>query len=140
VTAETLIKVLCVDDAAPIVQAVQRKLELEGGFAFVGMLPSADTLIEEVERTRPHVVLLDIDMPGRDPFDAMAELARRFPDVRVVMLSGHIRRELIDSAFAAGAWGYLSKNDSVSEIPAGVRRVQAGEVIMSNEVRSVFGA
>lgn len=136
---ETLIKVLCVDDTATIIDAVQKKLELEGGFAWVGSLPSADHLVEEVGARRPHVVLLDIDMPGRDPFEALAEMAGRYPEVRVVMLSGHIRRELIDSAFAAGAWGYLSKNDSVAEIPSGIRRVQLGELVMSREVRSVFG-
>ncbi len=137
-TEAMIIKVLCVDDTAPIIEAVQQKLAIEGGFAFVGALSSADRLVEEVGARRPHVVLLDIDMPGRDPFEAMAELVVRYPEVRVVMLSGHIRRELIDSAFAAGAWGYLSKNDNISEIPAGIRQVQEGELVMSREVRAVL--
>jgi DNA-binding NarL/FixJ family response regulator len=137
-TAES-ISILCVDDNPEIGAAIRSKLSMTGGFTWMGQLLSADHLLPEVRRLRPDLVLLDIDMPGSSPFVVMEEASQAFPDTRFVMLSGHVRRDLIDQSFAAGAWGYLSKNESAGFIVDALHRIRAGEVVMSRDVHATLG-
>lgn len=138
VAGRSFILVLGVDDNEEVGRTLALRLAREPDLLWMGLLRSADALVEEAARLQPNIVLLDIDMPGKNPFTAMAELAERLPGTRVVMLSGHVRRELIDRAFAAGAWGYLSKQDGCGAVAAALRRVMEGEVVMSPDVASVM--
>lgn len=132
-------RVLAVDDNAAVLVALESRLAREAGVSWAGSLGCADSLVETVGRLVPDVVLLDLDMPGRDPLTALADLTQAHPRTRVIILSGHVRRELIDRAVAAGAWGYLSKSDDFAGIAAAVTRVMEGEMVLSPEVRAALG-
>lgn len=131
---EPPLRILCVDDHAIIGEGLQTKLALERDMEFAGWLGSADTLIDEVGRTRANIVLLDIEMPGLDPFEVVGDLRRRYPDVRAIMLSAYIRDLYIDAAVRAGAWGYLSKSDEPSTVIDAIRKVGRGEFTFSPSV------
>ncbi len=132
------ISVLCVDDNEWVAEAIERRLRRTPGFVWAGWLPSADDLPAAACERMPDIVLLDIDMPGRDAFDALRTIAERCPEVRVVMLSGHVRLDLVNRAFEAGAWGYLAKTQEMDAMLDALRRVAAGEVVMSPEVQAVM--
>lgn len=126
--------VVCVDDN-PQMAAALRQLLVREGFEWKEWLQSADGLLESVATHRPSIVLLDLDMPGRDPIETLRDLSSQQPASRAVIFSGHVRRELVDRAIEAGAWGYVSKNDSVRELVAALRAVIAGRLGFSPEVR-----
>lgn len=128
------LSVLCVDDNVEVAEAL-RVLLSRAGFRHVGWLASAEGLIERAERDRPDLILLDVDMPGPDPLAVLPELCRALPEVRVIVLSGHIRRRLVDTAIERGAWGYVSKNDGEGELLDAIRAVAAGEFVLSSEVQ-----
>jgi DNA-binding NarL/FixJ family response regulator len=130
------IRVLCVDDNDFVAEAVRRKLALNGEFEWAGWLPDARALTQKVREARADVVLLDIDMPGKDSFEALAELATAHPEARVIMLSGYVRGEYIDRAVEAGAWGYVSKNERTEAILEAIRQVAAGNFAMGAEVEA----
>jgi DNA-binding NarL/FixJ family response regulator len=130
VAQEPPIRVLCVDDNDLVGDAIEIKLRLVGGFEWLGQISSADNLINEVRCHRPDVVLLDIDMPGRNPLDALEQLSELFPSVRVVMLTGHVRRDLIEKAIEAGAWGYVCKSSGGEPIVQAIRNVKHGEFVL----------
>ena len=129
------IGVLCVDDHTFLADGLRIRIEAEPDMRFLGHLESADRLLETVLSLRPQVVLLDIDMPGRDPFDALVDLRRDAPFTRPVMLSAHVRERYIDLAYKASAWGYLCKADPPDAIIAGIRDVAAGRVASSPAVQ-----
>ncbi|MDZ4753948.1 MAG: response regulator transcription factor [Phycisphaerae bacterium] len=129
------IRVLCVDDNPLVVDALGLKLNLSGGFEWLVPLEAADNLLDDVLASQPDVVLLDIDMPGRDPLDALAELTAACPCVKVLMFSGHTRTDLVDRAIEAGAWGYLSKHADVQTIVSAIRRVAAGEFLLDPDFK-----
>ena len=131
-------RVLCVDDHAFLVEGLKSRLDVEPDMELVGRSPNADHLTADVQRTAAHVVLLDIEMPGRDAFDAMDELHRQCPEVRTILLSAHVRDQHIDTAFKSGAWGYLSKSDSPEDVLAGIRKVTQGKLAFSPEVMDRF--
>jgi len=98
-------------------------------------MPDADRLAESIRDDPPGLVLLDLDAPGRDPLDALAEVLDEQPDLRAVVFTGHVRRELVERALQIGAWGYVSKNDGVSELLRPLRQVAAGHVTLSPQAR-----
>ena len=119
--------ILCVDDHAFLVDGLKAKFELERGLRCVGRLATAENLVNEVARLQPDIVLLDIEMPGPDPFEAAASIHNRFPETRVIILSAYVRDHYISAAFKAGVWGYFCKSDDTDEIIQGIRKVSRGE-------------
>lgn len=124
---KTPIRVLCVDNHAFLVEGLQARLSLARDMEFVGRLPTAEDLVAEAKRTNADVVLLDIEMPGPDPFEALEDLVRQLPNTRVIILSAFVRDHYIDAAVNAGAWGYLSKTDDPEMIIDSIRKVMQGE-------------
>jgi len=133
---EDEIKILCVDDNVAICEAIQIKLEMSEGIEWVGRLEHAGELTSEVKKLKPNVVLLDIDMPGKDSFEALEELGEACPEVKVMILSGYVQNELIDRAVEAGAWGYISKNEGTEVIISAIRRIAKGEFVLGPEVEA----
>ncbi len=129
------IRILCVDDHAFLVEGLSARFALEKDFALVGRLSTAQNLVEEARRSGAQIVLLDIEMPGPDPFDAIAELRRRDEDIRVIILSAYIRDHYIEAAYKSGAWGYFSKSDEMNAIVEGIRKVAAGEFTLGPKVQ-----
>ena len=127
-------QVLCVDDNDWVGESVARVLKRRGDYMWTGWLPSPDGLMEKLSAAPASVVFLDVDMPGHDSFEIVAEIARAFPAAKVIMLSGHLRLELIDRALACGAWGYVSKNDDTDAILAAIDSVTAGRIALSPAV------
>lgn len=128
------VRVLCVDDHAFLVDGLRTRFEADPGIQFVGRLASADDLVREVARLRPDIVLLDIEMPGRDPFEAADDIHRQYPATRVVFLSAHVRDHYVGAAFKAGAFGYFSKADEPGALLEGILRADRGEFVMGPSV------
>jgi two-component system response regulator NreC len=125
------IRVLCVDDHEVLLEGLASRIRLEASLELVGLLRSATDLIAEARRCRPDVVVLDIAMPGPDPFEAAADLHSQLPEIRTVFLTAHVRDGYFDAAFRAGAWGYLYKGDSLDGIVDALKRVARGEYVTS---------
>lgn len=126
------IKILGADDNAALRALFQMSIENEPGFEFLGWIDQADSLLEEVERTHPDIVLLDLRMPGKDPLVALKELAGQFPEVRTVVMSGFDAEDMAEEAIDAGAWGYVSKNRRFEDIVIAIRKVANGEVVVNS--------
>ncbi|MDX2114857.1 MAG: response regulator transcription factor [Planctomycetota bacterium] len=126
------------DDNELVGEAVRTLMLSSERFVPVGHLTSADSLAEEVGRLKPALVVLDIDMPGRDPLEALSEISRAFPETRTVVFSGHARADLVERAVMCGAWGYVSKRDGERHLMEALEQVMKGEFALSPEPAAVF--
>lgn len=133
--ARKQIRILCVDDHAFLVDGLRTRFEMENDLTCVGSLDSAEALVDEVRRLKPDIVLLDIEMPGPDPFEKAGELRRLSPNTKVVILSAYVRDHYITAALQAGAWGYFSKSDEASVIVDGIRQAARGEFAFGETVK-----
>lgn len=133
------ITVLCADDNEQVGEALRQWFSRAERYRWVGHLPSADDLVGEVQRLRPDIVLLDIDMPGADPLAALEQLTQLCPESRVVVFTGHVRLDFIERAMEAGGWGYVSKNDGEQHLAAAMQAAVRGELYMSPEAHGVLG-
>ena len=130
--------IVVVDDHEIAREGIRSRIEVEPDLTVLAELPSADDLIQICEKHHPQLVLMDIDMPGADPFTMISDLRRLFPEIRVVMLSAYVRDGYMDAAVQSGAWGYLSKNDPFDVILKGVRKVLSGDLAFPPELLERF--
>ncbi len=133
------VRILLVDDNEEILWALGVHFARTEGFEVVGERSSAAGLVAAVKEIEPDILVLDLDMPGKDPLRALRELNRSGGPTRTVVFSGHLRTELVDQAMNAGAWGYVSKSDGEDSLVAAIRAVMAGEIAWSPEVQSIIG-
>ena len=98
------ISILLVDDNLRLGKPLSARLA-EEGMTWSGQLARVDFLRVHVQAECPEVniVLLDLDMPGKDPLQELVELTHDFPSVRTVIFSGYYSKELVDAAIRAGA-------------------------------------
>lgn len=128
------IRVLCVDDHAFLVDGLRARFSLEPDIEVVGDLRRADELVAAALELKPDIVLLDIDMPGMDPFEAAEDVRRRCAGAKVVILSAHVREHYVNAAYKAGACGYFSKSDEPASLVAGLRKAARGEFALGPKV------
>lgn len=133
-TIETPIRIMCVDDHAFLVEGLRSRISVEPGLEFVGSTGTLEGLVDEAEHISPGIILMDIEIPGPDVFEVMAELVRKCPTSRVIVLSAFVRDHYIDSAIHCGAWGYLSKADDTATIIEAIKRVAGGEFAFGPEI------
>ena len=131
------LKIFCVDDNPLVAEALGLHLRSSEDLVLHGTAPDADAFLEAVRGNCPDVVLLDIDMPGKDPFQAIMELEHVCQRCRVVMYSGHLRQDLLDRALDAGAWGYVAKSDGIEELMQAIRDTASGNMGFSRSVRTM---
>lgn len=102
-------------------------LESEGSIEVVGEASDGTGVLQLVEDNLPDVVLIDVIMPNKDGIAATKEVKDAFPNVGVVVLSGHDDQQYVFDALKAGASGYLLKTAELEEVVTTVRSVAAGE-------------
>ena len=112
------IRVMIVDDAIVVRGLLVRWIEAEAGLQVVASLRSGREAIEQVERTNPDVVILDVDMPDIDGITALPRLFEKKRDLVVIMSSTLTRRnaEVSLKALSLGAADYIPKPESTREI------------------------
>jgi DNA-binding NarL/FixJ family response regulator len=129
---------MVVDDNRLAAEALERWFTSGGGFRWLGWTAEGAEVGPMVAERRPDVVLLDVDMPGVDCFAILERLVAEHPTVRVVMFSGHVRADYIERALAAGACGYVVKDEQVAAISDLLRRAAAGECVLSPAAAAAF--
>jgi two-component system response regulator DegU len=111
-------------------QGIRRALELEGIKVVAEASDGAEAIRLALEH-KPDVVLMDVSMPGMDGVEAARRLVEADGRQRVVMLTMHIDRDIIDRAIRAGAVGYLTKDSSISEVILAIQLAANGDRPMS---------
>jgi DNA-binding NarL/FixJ family response regulator len=90
--------------------------------------------LELFKKHQPDVVLIDIAMPKLNGLEAIARITKDFPNARVIVLSAYANQEYVMQAIQAGARGYLTKEDAVSELKAAIKAVTEGELYLSPHI------
>lgn len=131
------VSVVLVDDHTMLRQGLRRSLETEG-ITVVAEASNGDEAVRVALATKPSVVLMDVSMPEVDGIEATRRLLRADARQRVVMLTMHVDRTVIERAMKAGAVGYITKDSSVKEVALAVRMAANGDRIMSPRLAGVM--
>lgn len=125
-TRTSTIRIYCVDDHAIVTRGLRAAVQVEPDLEWVGSQSSADSLVEAYDANKPDVILMDIDMPGADPFVELSDLSELREEARVLMLTSSARERDADAAISSGARGFVSKTADFDEIFEAVRKVARG--------------
>jgi DNA-binding NarL/FixJ family response regulator len=134
------IRVLVADDHTIVRTGIRHVLETEPGFIVVGEASNGTETLALAVELAPDVVVLDISMPGGSGLQTAAELRRRCPDTRILILSMHDNAEYVLESLKAGVHGYLLKDSAAAELGGAIRAVCQGESFFSPPVARQLGA
>jgi len=135
-----MIRVLVADDEPLMTAGIRTVLESDRGIEVVAEARDGRAAVDAALRHRADVALLDIKMPGMDGLAALAELRRRVPALRVVILTSFGAEPNVHRALAAGASGFVLKNCAPDELIRAVRAAHEGHAYLSPPVtRTVLG-
>ena len=129
-----MIKVLLAEDQDMVRGAIAALLSLEPDIEIVDQVDRGDELVAHALAHLPDVALVDIEMPGQDGIDAAAELKRKMPDCRVLILTTFGKPGLLRRAMAAGASGFMLKDARAEELAVAIRKTAAGERVLDHKL------
>ena len=121
-----MISVMLVDDQALVRGALAALLDLESDLTVVAEAGDHDEALAAAQRTRPDVVLMDVQLGGIDGIDTTAELRALLPATRVLVVTTFGRPGFLRRAMQAGASGFVVKDTPARQLADAVRRVHEG--------------
>ena len=131
-------RIVLADDHAMLRQGIKKIIDEEENLEVVGEVSDGLELIDFLNNNRVSLVLLDISMPNVRGIEAINEVRRAQPGVKVIMLTMHNNKEYLYAAIAAGADGYLLKENSYDELLSAIDQVMLGETYISSTLAADF--
>lgn len=125
------IRVVIVDDNEDFREGLFHFLNFSTGFEVVGCFANPINIVENITRTQPDVVLMDIDMPRITGIEAVKLLKAHFKRLHILMLTVFEDEERVFKAMQAGAIGYLLKKTPPQKVLEAIREVMDGGAPMS---------
>ena len=132
--------VAIVDDHSVVRIGMKYVIMTDREFKFVGEADDGAEAVSLVEKVHPDILLLDVRMPGTGGIAALKSVREKFPDQKVVMLTMSDSEEDVYQAITLGARGYVIKDNSPVNIIGALKKVMAGELAVSDAVRSAYDA
>lgn len=120
-------KILLCDDQAVIRDGLEMLLTLEKDFQVVGSAQDGQEALELVAKRQPDLVLMDLKMPGMNGIEATREIRKKFPDIKILVLTTYDEDEWVFDAVRAGASGYLLKDTPRQKIIEAIRGTVEGK-------------
>ena len=122
------IKVFIADDHPIVLQGVSCVLSNRPEFQVVGMAASGDELSKKMLHAKPHVLLLDLNMPGKDFYENIKWAKKNAPSVKILAYSSYHTPDLVRSLVHDGVAGFLPKSATPAEITDAIQSVFQGEI------------
>jgi DNA-binding NarL/FixJ family response regulator len=136
----SMIRVLIADDHAVVRDGLARVIGDQVDMRVVAQVEDGDAALSAAREHGPHVVLLDMRMPGSGGASAIKRLREQCPASNVLVLSMYEERNYVRAALAAGAHGYLSKRASSAVLVDAIRKLHRGEALDPPEETSALQA
>ena len=129
-----MIRVLLCDDQDVVLEGLRAILRTVPGMEVVGVAEDGAAAVDLVEKTRPDVVLMDLNMPGVNGVQATRVIREKFPDVKILVLTTYYADEWVFDAIRAGASGYLLKDTRRPQLIAAIEGTMAGQTFVDANV------
>jgi DNA-binding NarL/FixJ family response regulator len=127
-------KIMLVDDHAVLRDGLANIFEMEEDMEVVGVAESGEKALEILPSLNPDIIILDINMPGMNGITAASEIKKRYPTIKILMLTMHNEDEFLMAALREGADGYLLKDTPSDQVVEAIKMVANGESILHPEM------
>jgi DNA-binding NarL/FixJ family response regulator len=128
------ITVSLVEDHSGMRESFATLLNNVPGLQCVGAYGTGEAAVRGIPRLRPHVALVDINLPGMNGIECVAKLKAKLPELQILMLTMYEQSDLIFDSLRAGASGYLLKNTPSAQLIQAIEQVHAGGAPMTMQI------
>jgi DNA-binding NarL/FixJ family response regulator len=128
------IQVMIVEDHPFFRQGLRRVLEVEPDIRIIAEAGDAQEALDLIPRVRPHIVLMDINLPGMNGLQATRRVKADHQDIGVIILTGYDNTEQLLHAVRAGASAYFTKDVTPDKLIEAIREVRQGNYVINDDV------
>jgi two-component system, NarL family, invasion response regulator UvrY len=128
------VRILLVDDHAVARAELRALFGQQTDFRVVGETGDVASAFALCLALQPHVIVMDLFMPGSGGLEFIQQIAGRFPEVRILVYTAEEHAELAERVVQLGARGYLTRKNSPEALPAAISQVAAGDIALSPDV------
>ncbi len=133
------IKIVLVDDHPLVRQGLKRVFDNTEGMSVCAEAPGADDALRRLSQYQPDIVIVDISLKGDvDGIELVSAIKKRFPGIKILVLSMHDELSYIERAVKSGASGYVSKNDPLEIVTEAIKVILKGDIYMSTGLSGKF--
>jgi DNA-binding NarL/FixJ family response regulator len=125
---------LIVDDHEIVRAGIKRLFENTPNLNIVADLGSGEEAYQFLHKNTVDLIIMDVSMPGKGGIETTHQIKKRYPKIKILMLSMHDNAMIIEKAIKAGADGYILKNDLSDDLLNAVEKVMNNETIISASV------
>ncbi|HTZ46305.1 MAG TPA: response regulator transcription factor [Verrucomicrobiae bacterium] len=133
------IRILVVDDYAPLQRFIAGMFEREKDLKIVATASGGREAVQIAKVLQPDVILMDVSLPEMSGIEATRRIREVLPGSRILFLSEHMGRDIVEEAFAAGGMGYVLKSELLNDLFSGLRAILRGERYLSRSLRESRG-
>lgn len=134
----SIIKIGIAEDQKIFRKGLVMLLNSFDGIIVVNEAENGHEIINQMANECPDVVILDYNMPLMGGIATTKEIRKKFPQVKIILLSMYDDEEFVENAIENGANGYLSKDDDLSEIESAIKGVLSNNYYLNDRVSKVF--
>jgi two-component system nitrate/nitrite response regulator NarL len=131
-------QILLVDDHQIVIDGIRALLATENNVEIKGEAHNGAEALEMLHLLKVDIALMDLDMPAMGGLEATKLIRAKFPEVKIIVLTMHDEKAMVQSMIDAGADGYLLKNSPKAELLRAISAVSGGESYFPAEVKSIL--
>ncbi len=131
-------KILIADDHHLVRSGLINLLDPIEDFTVIGEAEDGEEAVAKAGSLRPDVIILDISMPKLSGTEATKQILKKYPEVKVLVLTMHENEEYVYQIFRSGASGYILKNSTKEELATAIRTVAKGEKYFSSRISEIM--
>jgi len=124
-------RMVLAEDHILVREGIKKIIEDFADLKVVGEVDDGLQLLDLLKKLSVNMVIMDISMPHLPGIEATKEIKKHYPEVKVLILTMHKKKEYLNDALAAGADGYLLKEDAAKELLSAVEKIRRGEIYVS---------
>jgi DNA-binding NarL/FixJ family response regulator len=124
-------RIVLAEDHILVREGIKKIIEDFADLAVVGEVSDGLELLKFLREQSVNLAILDISMPNLPGIEATKEIKKNYPEIKVLILTMHKKREYLNDALAAGVDGYLLKEDAAKELLSAIHKIRQGEIYVS---------
>lgn len=137
-TANLTMKLFLTDDHAVLVGGLMKIIEAEDELEVVGSAGTVSDTMDQLSQKKVDLLITDYNLPDEDGLTLVRKVKRKYPDIKVLVLSMHDEAHLVKEILKEGIDGYLIKKDSHNELLDAIYTIRSGKTYLSSDVNKIL--
>ncbi|MFY0688960.1 MAG: response regulator transcription factor [Cyclobacteriaceae bacterium] len=133
-----IMKIFLVDDHAVLLGGLTKLIASEDGMTVVDSATKGQEALDKLTQQKIDLLITDYNLPDMDGLAIVQTVKRKYPEIKIIMLSMHDEKHIIKEVLKEGVNGYILKKDSHEELVKAIRAVAQGNIYLSQEVNTML--